>query len=106
MELIHHIMRTRHFQSNLFYFKEKNLSLENLALKQKTFRIVKEQHDVARTSCDHQKPTQGYLHRRYLTHWLRVIARSCNGSDSSAGLVEPTGIEPVTSCLQSRRSPS
>ena len=31
--------------------------------------------------------------------WSRALS-------SSSALVEPTGIEPVTSCLQSRRSPS
>jgi hypothetical protein len=48
MELILHIC-----ERDISKSKSKNLSLENLALKQKTFRIVKEQHDAARTSCDH-----------------------------------------------------
>ena len=43
MELIsHHIMRTRHFQASKDQYKIN--SLENLASKQKIFRIVKEQH--------------------------------------------------------------
>ena len=41
MELIHHHkMRTRHFQAR--NIENKTISLENLASKQKTFRIVKE----------------------------------------------------------------
>jgi hypothetical protein len=36
--------------------RNKDLSLENLALKnKKLFRIFKEQHDVIRTSCDQSK---------------------------------------------------
>ena len=36
----------------------------------------------------------------------RAIARGTLIVEGVEELVEPTGIEPVTSCLQSRRSPS
>ena len=42
MELISHIMRTRHFQAS--NKTKHHISLENLASKQRIFRIVKEQH--------------------------------------------------------------
>ena len=52
------------------------------------FRIVKEQPIVG-------KPTAE-----------RATSDRALGAEFSRILVEPTGIEPVTSCLQSRRSPS
>jgi hypothetical protein len=51
MELIHHICERDISNSKI----EEQFRFENLAPKQKTFRIVKEQHDVIRTSCDHYK---------------------------------------------------
>ena len=76
MELIH-IVRTRHVQSI------NNVHRLNMGVKSKNFRIVKEH--------TRRLGTQKTLDCRLLG------ARS---------LVEPIGIEPMTSCLQSRRSPS
>ncbi len=54
--------------------------------------------------------------RRQAPIWLALISRDRSGSDrpdadaqrrsAIANLVEPDGIEPTTSCLQSRRSPN
>ena len=76
MELIH-IVRTRHVQSI------NNVHRLNMGVKSKNFRIVKEHAhrlDDAENS------------------WLQVVRCS--------KVVEPTGIEPVTFWLQTRRSPS
>ena len=76
MELIH-IVRTRHVQSI------NNVHRLNMGVKSKNFRIVKEQ--AGRVG--------------HAENSLLQVVRSSK-------LVEPIGIEPMTSCLQSRRSPS
>ena len=76
MELIH-IVRTRHVQSI------NNVHRLNMGVKSKNFRIVKEH---ARRQDAHK------------TLDCRLLG--------AGKLVEPIGIEPMTSCLQSRRSPS
>jgi hypothetical protein len=81
MELISHICERDISNSKI----EEQFRFENLASKQKTFRIVKEQ----------QRPQRITVQKVQL---LKALKRQ--------ELVEPTGIEPVTSCLQSRRSPS
>jgi hypothetical protein len=76
MELIH-IVRTRHVQSI------NNVHRLNMGVKSKNFRIVKEQagHEGLAKNSD-----------------CRLLG--------ARKMVEPIGIEPMTSCLQSRRSPS
>ena len=65
MELIHHHkMRTRHFQARNIENKQ-TISLENLASKQKTFRIVKEHTLPSR----HRAITRGHL-------WIDGLASS------------------------------
>ena len=59
--------------------------------RQNTFRIVKEHRAIARDA----KPRKSLM----ALPWF-------NDASLEAGLVEPAGIEPATSCLQSRRSPS
>ena len=76
MELIH-IVRTRHVQSI------NNVHRLNMGVKTKNLRIVKE-----------QTSRSGYV--------VKLCLQVVRGSK----LVEPIGIEPMTSCLQSRRSPS
>jgi hypothetical protein len=76
MELIH-IVRTRHVQSI------NKVHRLNMSVKSKNFRIVKEQ---TRRQGAHE------------TLDCRLLGRS--------KMVEPTGIEPVTFWLQTRRSPS
>ena len=76
MELIH-IVRTRHVQSI------NNVHRLNMGVKTKNFQIVKEQ---TRRSVRADK-----------TLGCRLLG---------VKVVEPIGIEPMTSCLQSRRSPS
>src|SRR6185437_10273303 len=64
MELIqHHKMRTRHFQAR--NIENQTISLENLASKQKTFRIVKEHTLPSR----HRAITRGHL-------WIDGLASS------------------------------
>ncbi len=99
MELISHIHANATFSSN-----QQNNSLENLASKQRIFRIVKEQH--------------GFLSDRAIGRLLSgllaeakgnldiALVRVLAGGGGRWELVEPAGIEPATSCLQSRRSPS
>jgi hypothetical protein len=97
-------MRTRHFQAIKRTKQNQIISLENLASKQRIFQIVKEQHgfmltvrskDCSPAPCGTQEQSQ---HRTR----VRFPERCWPGSM----LVEPAGIEPATSCLQSRRSPS
>ena len=76
MELIH-IVRTRHVQSI------NSVHRLNMGVKSKTFQIVKE----------HTRRQDARKNSR-----LQVVRCS--------KLVEPTGIEPVTFWLQTRRSPS
>ena len=52
-------MELIHIANATFSNRNRNISLENSALKQKTFRIVKEQHDVVKTSRDHSKLSSG-----------------------------------------------
>ena len=77
MELIH-IVRTRHVQSI------NNVHRLNMSVKSKKLSGLLKSKRVART--------------RVQNSCLQVVRRS--------KLVEPIGIEPMTSCLQSRRSPS
>jgi hypothetical protein len=76
MELIH-IVRTRHVQSI------NNVHRLNMSVKSKNFWIVKEHACRA-----------GHAENSYLQ------------VDRDSKMVEPIGIEPMTSCLQSRRSPN
>ena len=95
MELISHIYANATFPC--LSFKNKNFSLENLASNQKTFRIVKEQTPRGATPHHGMSLRQGHpVMRREVCRHRRI----------SAEVVEPTGIEPVTFWLQTRRSPS
>src|SRR6202046_2305966 len=98
-------MRTQHFQAIKRTKQNQIISLENLASKQRILQIVKEQH--------------GLLTHRAIERLLSStkaalknnlnIAPACGflkGFGRISMLVEPAGIEPATSCLQSRRSPS
>lgn len=58
-----------------------------------------------------RRPPQTFLRMTFLisTRHLRAIRRIVANRDNPFGIarvVEPDGIEPTTSCLQSRRSPS
>jgi hypothetical protein len=76
--------------------------LKITAFKQKTFQIVKER-TMREASRDHSnspfglQPFMGSSHRAYRVH---------DKAGNRRELVEPTGIEPVTFWLQTRRSPS
>ena len=76
-------------QSNLLAPHHKTLSIEQLP----SFQIVKEQPIVPAIP-------------RGITNQVRVAKLIAVPSMCVALLVEPIGIEPMTSCLQSRRSPS
>jgi hypothetical protein len=94
-------MRTRHLQA---IKPKQNISLENLASKQRIFQIVKEQHGFMLTvrSKDCSNEPRGSWKSNLNIAPVRFPERFWPGSM----LVEPAGIEPATSCLQSRRSPS
>jgi hypothetical protein len=101
MELIHRLYANATFSSiNMSHIKIN--SLENLASKQRIFRIVKEQHGSC-SPCDQKIARSGSRQRPSNLDIAPV--RSCR-KIAAAELVEPAGIEPATSCLQSRRSPS
>ena len=53
-----------------------------------------------------EQPMCHFANFRRNTNQPRSREKLIAGSSSTQMLVEPTGIEPVTSCLQSRRSPS
>jgi len=53
----------------------------------------------ASAACDYD------LHLGIDPHQKATISRNC-GRSNCANLMEPIGIEPMTSCLQSRRSPN
>ena len=87
LQLITHINANATFSREI---SKNKLSLENLASNQKRiFRIVKEQPGLMGQASQ-----------------IAVLPPQNSVPQGAAGLVEPTGIEPVTSCLQSRRSPS
>ena len=102
MELIHIANAT--FSS---LRKNHHLSLENLASKQKLFRIVKEQ-----TMRSLASPLIALLQRDHASTSLEPLSVPMSSRHHAPArlraveLVEPAGIEPATSCLQSRRSPS
>ena len=99
MELVSHIANAT-FSSLIRTKTKQSKCMKNTAFKQKTFQIVKER-TMREASRDHSKS-----HRPKPT-WARVIARIvCRTRQVITGLVEPTGIEPVTFWLQTRRSPS
>ena len=99
MELIQHLCERDIFKHQ----QNKTNSLENLASKQRIFQIVKEQHGFMLTvrSKDCSNEPRGSwksnLNIAPVRSWQVIAAWR---------LVEPAGIEPATSCLQSRRSPS
>ena len=99
MELIQHLCERDIFKHQ----QNKTNSLENLASKQRIFQIVKEQHGFMLTvrSKDCSNEPRGSwksnLNIAPVRSWQVIAAWR---------LVEPAGIEPATSCLQSTRSPS
>jgi hypothetical protein len=94
-------MRTRHLQA--IKTKQK-FSLENLASKQRIFQIVKEQHGFMLTvrSKDCSRSALRPVKSNLNIAPVRIPEQLWRPPE----LVEPAGIEPATSCLQSRRSPS
>ena len=100
MELVSHIANAT-FSSLIRTKTKQSKCLKITAFKQKTFQIVKER-TMREASRDHSKS-----HRPKPT-WARVIARIvCRTRQVIPwGMVVPTGIEPVTFWLQTRRSPS
>jgi hypothetical protein len=103
MELIHRQLCERDiFKHQQESYQYQINSLENLASKQRIFRIVKEQHGflcgraIERLLCATHRRSKQSQHRTRAFLKRAVMKR----------LVEPAGIEPATSCLQSRRSPS
>ena len=84
MELISHIHANATFSRD-FLNQQSRLKIASI---KRIFRIVKERH--------------GLIGRATQTFCLCAF----NAAGNDQELVEPTGIEPVTSCLQSRRSPS
>ena len=97
MELIHHIANaTFPFEISFrLKIRRQNKKLSGL-LKSSTMQLkAPRDHTKSRSSS-----SMNSGHR---------AKESCVFDEGAAGaskLVEPTGIEPVTSCLQSRRSPS
>jgi hypothetical protein len=85
--------------------------LKNTAFKQKTFQIVKER-TMREASRDHSNSSSaeanmGSSHRAIVCRTRQVILnRTLRRGQEDRKLVEPTGIEPVTFWLQTRRSPS
>ena len=102
MELVSHIANAT-FSSLIQNKTKQSKCLKNTAFKQKTFQIVKER-TMREASRDHPnspsaEANMGSSHRAIVCRTRQVIGRS-------EELVEPTGIEPVTFWLQTRRSPS
>ncbi len=91
MELIHICER------DIFNRNKQNISLENLASKQRTFGLLKS------TRC-----RNGIARSPKITLFGEDDLGSSRGSwwAGMAKLVEPAGIEPATFWLQTRRSPS
>ena len=90
-------MELIHIANATFSSSKENTSLENLASKQKTFQIVKE-HTM--------RPAHRAFTPAHVFTWARAQRASRVGPGGAAKLVEPAGIEPATSWLQTRRSPS
>ena len=105
MELIHIANAT--FSS---LRKNHHLSLENLASKQKLFRIVKEQTMRSSASLADHTTNRAITPAHVGTVTAVPMSSRHHASLALVGggveLVEPAGIEPATSWLQTRRSPS
>ena len=102
MELVSHIANAT-FSSLIRTKTKQSKCLKNTAFKQKTFQIVKER-TMREASRDHSnspsvETNMGSSHRA-------IVCRTRQPGNRSIELVEPTGIEPVTFWLQTRRSPS
>ena len=105
MELVSHIANAT-FSSLIRTKTKQSKCLKNTAFKQKTFQIVKER-TMREASRDHSNSSSaeanmGSSHRAIVCRTRQVILRG----QEDRKLVEPTGIEPVTFWLQTRRSPS
>ena len=59
-----------------------------------------------RTSGKPRSSPQTFLRMTFFHLYSTPLPRSASDNPSDAQVVEPDGIEPTTSCLQSRRSPS
>ncbi len=92
MELILHILCERDILKRICWNKS---SLENLASSKRISGLLKNGTVSCAVRSRDDSRRESSRHRTW-----QAARRRC------AGLVEPTGIEPVTSCLQSRRSPS
>ena len=106
MELIsHHIHANATFSSNQKNNQNQIISLENLASKQRIFRIVKEQHGFMLTVRSKDCSVAGFQCADFRNNLNIAPVRSWQVI-AAWRLVEPAGIEPATSWLQTRRSPS
>ena len=101
MELVSHIANAT-FSSLIQNKTKQSKCLKNTAFKQKTFQIVKER-TMREASRDHSNSP---LAEANMGSSHRAIVCSDKAGNLREKLVEPTGIEPVTFWLQTRRSPS
>ena len=104
MELIHIANAT--FSS---LRKNHHLSLENLASKQKLSGLIKSRRCARRHRRRPHEQSRDHASTRWNFTQVSVPMSSRHHAplvSRAVELVEPAGIEPATSCLQSRRSPS
>ena len=101
MELIQHLCERDIFKHQ----QNKTNSLENLASKQRIFRIVKEQHGFMLTVRSKDCSVAGFQCADFRNNLNIAPVRSWQAI-AACRLVEPAGIEPATFWLQTRRSPS
>ncbi len=105
MELVSHIANATFSSLIRTNQIQQSKCLKITAFKQKTFQIVKER-TMREASRDHSNSPSARFRTNLGQRWARVIARIVCMTRQVIELVEPTGIEPVTFWLQTRRSPS
>ena len=122
-------------ENDLSFRRKRNRRLLHFSFREKTSLLRKSSGDVGvgRTAsetratngirpdcsegeCPDDLPLHDVIERKFPSRLRRGIGTSSNGrirrsrdpvaTPSSAKMVEPDGIEPTTSCLQSRRSPN
>ena len=104
MELIHHIMRTRHSIEVIDLFRLK------ISVKYKKLSGLLKSTRCSLTSRDQSNSRilrcMNSSHRANPSWGIIVIRGQAGNENLASRLVEPIGIEPMTFALQTRRSPS
>ena len=100
-------MELIHIANATFSSSKENTSLENLASKQKLSGLLKSRRCAGQRRLTTRQVARSRQHMLEPSMLVRMSSRHHAPLVQAGGeLVEPAGIEPATSWLQTRRSPS